>query len=58
MNNILSLYACHSFYFSGFYFLFYFYFFVFCSFITMSFVHHGDNKVEARKGLEAFDVED
>ena len=33
-------------------------FFVFCSFITMSFVHHGDNKVEARKGLEAFDVED
>ena len=33
-------------------------FFVFCSFITMGFVRHGDNKVEAKKGLEAFDVED
>ena len=32
--------------------------FVFCSFITMSFVKHGDNKVEARKGLEAFDLDD
>ena len=33
-------------------------FFVFCSFLTMAFVKHGDNKVEAKKGLEAFDVED
>lgn len=33
-------------------------FFVFLSFITMGFVHHGDNKVEAKKGLEAFDTED
>ena len=33
-------------------------FFVFCSFVTMAFVKHGDNKVEAKKGLEAFDVED
>ena len=33
-------------------------FFVFCSFITMAFVRHGDNKVEAKKGLEAFDLED
>ena len=32
--------------------------FVFASFITMGFVRHGDNKVEAKKGLEAFDVED
>ena len=32
--------------------------FVFGSFITMAFVKHGDNKVEAKKGLEAFDVED
>ncbi len=32
--------------------------FVFASFITMSFVRHGDNKVEARKGLEAFDFDD
>ena len=32
--------------------------FVFGSFITMSLVKHGDNKVEAKKGLEAFDVED
>ncbi len=32
--------------------------FVFASFITMAFVKHGDNKVEARKGLEAFDFED
>lgn len=32
--------------------------FVFVSFITMGFVVHGDNKVEARKGLEAFDIED
>ena len=32
--------------------------FVFGSFITMHFVRHGDNKVQAKKGLEAFDVED
>ncbi len=32
--------------------------FVFASFITMAFVRHGDNKVEARKGLEAFDFDD
>jgi len=32
--------------------------FVFASFITMGFVKHGDNKVEAKRGLEAFDVED
>ncbi len=32
--------------------------FVFASFITMSFVRHGDNKVQTKKGLEAFDVED
>ena len=33
-------------------------FFVACSFVTMCFVRHGDNKVAAKKGLEAFDVED
>ncbi len=33
-------------------------FFVACSFVTMCFVRHGDNKVEAKKGLDAFDVED
>ena len=32
--------------------------FVFCSFITMAFVKHGDNKVEAKKGLEDFDIDD
>jgi len=32
--------------------------FVFASFLTMGCVRHGDNKVEARKGLEAFDIED
>ena len=32
--------------------------FVFASFITMAFVKHGDNKVAAKVGLEAFDVED
>ncbi len=32
--------------------------FVFASFITMGFVRHGDNKVEVKKGLEAYDVED
>ncbi len=33
-------------------------FFVFCSFLTMGMVRHGDSRVEAKKGLEAFDVED
>ena len=33
-------------------------FFVACAFVTMCFVKHGDNKVIAKKGLEAFDVED
>ena len=33
-------------------------FFVACAFVTMSFVKHGDNKVEAKKGLEAFDIDD
>ena len=32
--------------------------FVFASFITMGFVKHGDNKIEVKRGLEAFDVED
>jgi len=32
--------------------------FVFLSFVTMIFVRHGDVKVEAKKGLEAFDVEE
>ena len=32
--------------------------FVFGSFITMGFVRHGDNKVVAKKGLEAFDFDD
>ena len=32
--------------------------FVFASFITMGFVKHGDNKVAAKKGLEAFDIDD
>ncbi len=32
--------------------------FVFASFLTMQQVRHGDNKVEAKKGLEAFDFED
>lgn len=32
--------------------------FVFGSFITMGLVRHGDNKVETKKGLEAFDVDD
>ena len=32
--------------------------FVFVSFITMGLVKHVDNNVEAKKGLEAFDVED
>ncbi len=29
-----------------------------CSFITMGFVKHGDHKIEAKKGLEAFDIDD
>ena len=33
-------------------------FFVACAFVTMLFVKHGDNKVEAKKGLDAYDVED
>ncbi len=32
--------------------------FVTASFITMGFVKHGDNKVEVKKGLEAFDIDD
>ena len=33
-------------------------FFVACAFVTMCFVKHGDNKVEAKKGLEAFEMDD
>ncbi len=33
-------------------------FFVACAFVTMCFVKHGDNKVDAKNGLEAFDVDD
>ena len=32
--------------------------FAFASFVTMGMVRHGDNKVEAKKGLEAFDTPD
>ena len=32
--------------------------FAFASFVTMGFVKHGDNKVEGKKGLEAFDMDD
>ena len=32
--------------------------FALASFFTMGFVKHGDNKVEGKKGLEAFDIED
>ncbi len=32
--------------------------FVALSYVTMCFVRHGDNKIEAKRGLEAFDVED
>lgn len=32
--------------------------FAFASCITMGFVRHGDSRVEAKKGLEAFDVDD
>lgn len=28
------------------------------AFVTMSFVKHGDNKIEAKRGLEAFDLDD
>ena len=28
------------------------------SFVTMGFVKHGDTKVEGKKGLEAFDMDD
>ena len=31
---------------------------VLLAFVTMSFVKHGDNKIEAKKGLEAFDTDD
>ena len=33
-------------------------FFVACAFVTMMFVKHGDAKVEAKKGMEAFDTDD
>ena len=33
-------------------------FFVACAFVTMMFVKHGDAKVEAKKGVEAFDTDD
>lgn len=32
--------------------------FTLASFVTMGFVKHGDNKVEVKKGIEAFDTED
>ena len=32
--------------------------FAFGSFLTMGFVRHGDNKVQTKKGLEAFDIDD
>ena len=32
--------------------------FVALSFVTMCFVRHGDNKVQPKKGIEAFDTED
>jgi hypothetical protein len=32
--------------------------FVALALVTMFFVKHGDNKVEAKKGLDAFDLED
>ena len=32
--------------------------FAFAAFFTMGFVKHGDNKVESKKGLEAFDMDD
>ena len=33
-------------------------FFVACAFVPMCFVKHGDNKVEAKKGLESFEMDD
>lgn len=33
-------------------------FFVFASFVTMCMVHHGDSKPQAKRGLEALDVDD
>ena len=33
-------------------------FFVACAFVTMSMVRHGDNKIEAKKGLDAFVMDD
>ena len=33
-------------------------FFVACSFVTMLFVRHGDNRVDAKRGLEAYDLPD
>ena len=32
--------------------------FAHASFVTMGMVKHGDNKVETKKGLEAFDIQD
>ena len=32
--------------------------FALAAFVTMGFVNHGDNKVEIKKGLEAFDMDD
>ena len=32
--------------------------FAFASFVTMGMVRHGDNKIEAKKGLEAYDIPD
>jgi len=32
--------------------------FVALSYVTMCFVRHGDNKVEAKRGIEAFDIDD
>ena len=33
-------------------------FFVCCSFVTMCLVKHGDSRPQAKKGLEALDVDD
>ena len=33
-------------------------FFVACAFVTMMMVRHGDNKITAKKGLDAFDMDD
>ena len=29
-----------------------------CAFVTMMFVRHGDNKITAKTGLDAFDIDD